>query len=491
MLQNRITEGLTFDDVLLAPAHSSVLPQDVSVQSRLTRHLNCNVPLLSAAMDTVTECQVAISMAQEGGLGVIHKNMSVAEQGAQVDRVKRSESGMITDPITVEPEQPLRDALQLMERYRISGVPVTRGDELVGILTNRDLRFETNFDQKVGAVMTSGRERLVTVSPGIDLEEAKKLLHAHRIEKLLVVSDDYDLLGLITIKDIEKSRKYPHANKDERGRLRVGAAVGTGRDLLERTDELVRKGVDLVVLDTAHGHSEGVLKSVRELRGHFPQLEIVGGNVATAGGCEALIKAGVDGVKVGIGPGSICTTRVVAGIGVPQITAISEAASVARRYGIPIIADGGIKYSGDIVKALAAGADTVMIGSLFAGTAETPGQVILYQGRRYKLYRGMGSLGAMKEGSKDRYFQSEIEESKLVPEGIEGRVPYKGPLAEMVYQFVGGLRSGMGYTGCRTIAELQEQTQFVRITMAGLRESHVHDVLITEEAPNYPISRLE
>lgn len=491
MLQNRITEGLTFDDVLLVPAYSDILPHEVSVQTRLTRHLDCNIPLLSAAMDTVTEHQVAISMAQEGGLGVIHKNMSVEEQAAQVDRVKRSESGMISDPITVEPEQPLKDALQLMERYRISGVPVTRGTELVGILTNRDLRFETNLDQKVGSVMTSGRGRLVTVSPGIDLEEAKTLLHAHRIEKLLVVSEGYDLLGLITIKDIEKSRKYPNANKDDRGRLRVGAAVSTSRDLMERTATLISKGVDLVVLDTAHGHSSKVLQSIRELRADFPELEIVAGNIATASGCEALIKAGVDAVKIGIGPGSICTTRVVAGIGVPQITAISESASVARRYGIPVIADGGIKYSGDIVKALAAGADSVMIGSLFAGTAETPGQVILYQGRRYKLYRGMGSMGAMKEGSKDRYFQNNTEESKLVPEGIEGRVPFKGSLAEMVYQFVGGLRSGMGYTGCRNITELQEQAQFVRITSAGLRESHVHDVFITEEAPNYPISQVE
>jgi IMP dehydrogenase len=492
MLHDRVTEGLTFDDVLLVPAHSDTLPNEVSVSSRLTRQLTCNIPLLSAAMDTVTEYRVAISMAQEGGLGVMHKNMSIEEQALHVDRVKRSESGMITDPITVRPEQPLSDALQLMERYHISGVPVTQGRELVGILTNRDLRFETNLDQKVAAVMTGGRERLVTVPPGIDLEDAKKLLHAHRIEKLLVVSDDYELLGLITIKDIEKSRKYPNANKDERGRLRVGAAVGVSGDMMARAEALVRKGVDVIVVDTAHGHSQGVLNALQELRGTFAELQLVGGNVATAGGCEALIKAGADAVKVGIGPGSICTTRVVAGVGVPQITAISDAAEVAKKYGVPIIADGGIKYSGDIVKALAAGADTVMIGSLLAGTAETPGQVILYQGRRYKMYRGMGSLGAMKEGSKDRYFQGEVqEESKLVPEGIEGRVPFKGALAEILFQFVGGIRAGMGYTGCRTIAEMQEKAQFVRITSAGLRESHVHDVFITEEAPNYPLSRMD
>ncbi|MBF0349505.1 MAG: IMP dehydrogenase [SAR324 cluster bacterium] len=487
-----ILESLTFDDVLLTPALSEILPSQVSVKTQLSRNLWLNIPMVSAAMDTVTEYQTAICMAQEGGLGIIHKNMSVNEQMQHVDRVKRSESGMISDPITVSPDQNLRDALQLMEEYHISGVPVTRGRELVGILTNRDLRFETNFDQKVENVMTKGRDKLVTVSPGIDLEDAKKLLHQYRIEKLLVVSDQYELVGLITIKDIEKSRKYPHACKDDQGRLRVGAAVGVSNDQMERVNGLMQAGVDVIVVDTAHGHSRGVIESVRQLRSTFPSLEIIAGNVATGEGTQALIDAGVDAVKVGIGPGSICTTRVVAGVGVPQVTAIMNAVQVAHKAGIPVIADGGIKYSGDMVKAIAAGAHSVMIGSLFAGTSETPGQVILYHGRRYKLYRGMGSLGAMKEGSKDRYFQQHIEEEmKLVPEGIEGRVPYKGPLAETLYQFVGGLRAGMGYTGCSTIEELRTKTQFVKITSAGLRESHVHDVYITEEAPNYPSTTAE
>ncbi len=491
MLPDSLPLALTFDDVLLEPAFSQVLPKDVSVRTRLTRNLECNIPLLSAAMDTVTEYHTAIAMAQEGGLGVIHKNMAIADQAMQVNLVKRSESGMISDPITIEPDQSVREALNLMEHYRISGVPVTRGKELVGILTNRDLRFETNFDQPVSNLMTAGRDRLVTVAPGISMEEAKVLLHKHRIEKLLVVTEAYELNGLITIKDIEKARKYPEANKDSHGRLRVGAALGTSTDALERATALVEAGVDVVVVDTAHGHSQGVLDTVSLLRQTFPELQIIAGNIATGAAGEALVKAGVDAVKVGIGPGSICTTRMVAGIGVPQITAIDQVARSVRPHGVPVIADGGIKFSGDIVKALAAGADSVMIGSLFAGTAETPGQVVLYQGRRYKLYRGMGSLGAMKDGSKDRYFQSEVDDLKLVPEGIEGRVPYKGPLSETIHQFIGGLRSGMGYTGSRTIAELQERSRFVRISNAGLRESHVHDVYITEEAPNYPANSVE
>ena len=487
MIRDRIIDGLTFDDILLVPGYAEIHPSEVSLRSRLTRKLECNIPLLSAAMDTVTEADTAICMAQEGGLGVIHKNLSIEEQASQVNRVKRSESGMITNPITIEPDQPISEALKLMERYRISGVPVIRGIKLVGILTNRDLRFETNHEKQVSELMTGGREKLITVSPGIEMEDAKRLLHQHRIEKLLVVNDDYELQGLITIKDIEKARKYPNANKDQVGRLLVGAALGVSADLLQRADALISAEVDLVVLDSAHGHSQGVLESIRKLRSHFPELQIVGGNIATAEGAQALLEAGVDAVKVGIGPGSICTTRMVAGIGMPQISAIDNVSEALRKTDVPIIADGGIKYSGDIVKALAAGAHTVMIGSLFAGTAETPGQVILYQGRRYKLYRGMGSLGAMKEGSKDRYFQTEVQEfQKLVPEGIEGRVPYKGSLTESIFQFIGGLKAGMGYTGCRDIDELQSKPRYVRISNAGLRESHVHDVYITEEAPNYP-----
>lgn len=487
MIRDRTFEGLTFDDILLVPGYAEIHPSEVSLKSKLTRKLECNIPLLSAAMDTVTEADTAICMAQEGGLGVIHKNLSIEEQANQVNRVKRSESGMITNPITIEPDQPISEALKLMERYRISGVPVIRGTELVGILTNRDLRFETNHEKPVSELMTGGRDKLVTVAPGIEMEAAKRLLHQHRIEKLLVVNANYELQGLITIKDIEKARKYPNANKDEVGRLLVGAALGVSEDLLQRAEALIQAEVDLVVLDSAHGHSQGVLEGIRKLRSHFPELQIVGGNIATAEGADALIDAGVDAVKVGIGPGSICTTRMVAGIGMPQISAIDSVAEVLRKTDVPIIADGGIKYSGDIVKALAAGAHSVMIGSLFAGTAETPGQVILYQGRRYKLYRGMGSLGAMKEGSKDRYFQTGVQEvQKLVPEGIEGRVPYKGPLAESIFQFTGGLRAGMGYTGCASIDELQNKASYVRISNAGLRESHVHDVYITEEAPNYP-----
>ncbi len=487
MIRDRIIDGLTFDDILLVPGYAEIQPSEVSLRSRLTRRLECNIPILSAAMDTVTEADTAICMAQEGGLGVIHKNLSIEEQASQVNRVKRSESGMITNPITIEPDQPISEALKLMESYRISGVPVIRGTELVGILTNRDLRFETNHEKPVSVLMTGGREKLVTIAPGIEMEAAKRLLHQHRIEKLLVVNDNYELQGLITIKDIEKARKYPNANKDQVGRLLVGAALGVSVDLLQRAEALIQADVDLVVLDSAHGHSQGVIESIRKLRSHFPELQIIGGNIATAEGAQALLEAGVDAVKVGIGPGSICTTRMVAGIGMPQISAIDNVSEALRKTDVPIIADGGIKYSGDIVKALAAGANSVMIGSLFAGTAETPGQVILYQGRRYKLYRGMGSLGAMKEGSKDRYFQTDVQEvQKLVPEGIEGRVPYKGPLVESIFQFIGGLRAGMGYTGCRNIEDLQSKTSYVRISNAGLRESHVHDVYITEEAPNYP-----
>lgn len=440
-------------------------------------------------MDTVTEHKTAIVMAQEGGIGIIHKNMNAEEQAKQVNLVKRSESGMISDPITVEPEEPLRNALNLMKQYRISGVPVKQGNELVGILTNRDLRFETNYDQPVAALMTGGRERLITVSPDIEMDEAKRLLHIHRIEKLLVVSADYELVGLITIKDIEKARKYPDSNKDEQGRLRVGAALGTSTDLLSRAEILIDAGVDVVVLDTAHGHSQGVLDSITKLRSTFSDLQIIGGNIATGEAAEALVKSGVNAVKVGIGPGSICTTRIVAGIGVPQMTAIDKVSHALRKTDVTIIADGGIKYSGDIVKALAAGAHTVMIGSLFAGTTESPGQVVLYQGRRYKIYRGMGSLGVMKEGSKERYFQSHIEEDvKFVPEGIEGRVPCKGHLSESIYQFVGGLRAGMGYTGSASIEVLRTEPRFVKITAAGLHESHAHDIFITEEAPNYPMN---
>jgi IMP dehydrogenase len=483
-----IIEGLTFDDVLLIPAHSTVLPKEVDLTTQLTRNIQLNIPLLSAAMDTVTESRAAIGMAREGGLGIIHKNMTPQEQALEVDQVKKSESGMIVDPITMEPEQKIYEALEMMEKYRISGVPITSSGKLVGILTNRDLRFETQLDQPIANVMT--RENLVTVPPGTTLEEAKYHLHQHRIEKLLVVDDHYNLKGLITIKDIEKVRKYPFACKDDIGRLRVGAAVGVGADREERLEALVRAGVDVVVLDTAHGHSLSVLEALLDTRRAYPDLQLVAGNIATAEAAEALIKAGADAVKVGIGPGSICTTRVVAGVGVPQISAIMDVAKVTHKAGIPLIADGGIKYSGEVPKAVAAGADVIMVGSLFAGTEESPGETILYQGRTYKSYRGMGSLGAMKQGSKDRYFQSDVEsEVKLVPEGIEGRVPFRGSLSENVHQLLGGLRAGMGYTGCRNLKELQTKARFIRITNAGLRESHVHDVSITHEAPNYRVER--
>jgi len=487
MLTERIEQGLTFDDVLLVPARSDVLPNEVSLTTRLTRRITLNIPLISAAMDTVTEFRTAICMAQEGGIGIIHKNMPPENQAAEVDLVKRSESGMITNPITISPDAKVTDAMALMDRFRISGVPVTQGKELVGILTNRDLRFETNFDRPVKDLMTKGRDKLVVVKAGIGLEESKALLHKHRIEKLLVVNDKYELVGLITVKDIDKARKYPNACKDSQGRLRVGAAVGVGPDLMLRAEALLQAGCDVLVVDTAHAHSERVLKSVRALHEEFPDAELIAGNIVTGEAAEALIKAGVDAVKVGIGPGSICTTRVVAGVGVPQLTAIQAVLGAATKHDVPIISDGGIKYSGDIVKALAAGAESVMLGNLFAGTDESPGQVILYQGRRYKIYRGMGSLGAMKAGAADRYFQdSATEEMKLVPEGVEGRVPYRGLLSESIFQYVGGLRSGMGYVGSKDIAALRTQTRFMKISIAGLRESHVHDVIVTEESPNYP-----
>lgn len=477
-------EGLTFDDVLLIPQESNVLPKDVDTSTRLTRTIRLNIPIMSAGMDTVTEARMAIAMAREGGIGVIHKNLPIDVQASEVDKVKRSESGIIVDPVYLSPDNSIRDALEIMARYHISGVPITENGKLVGILTNRDLVFETNYDQPVKNVMT--KENLITAPVGTTLEEAKAILHKHKIEKLPLVDDNYLLKGLITIKDIEKARKYPNAAKDEQGRLRVAAAVGVGKDLRDRADALVNAGVDALVVDTAHGHSRGVLDAVTWLKDRYgAQVQIIAGNIATAAAAVALIKAGADAIKVGIGPGSICTTRVVAGIGVPQITAVYDCACAAKEYGVPVIADGGIKYSGDITKALAAGADTVMLGNLLAGTEESPGETETYQGRRYKVYRGMGSLGAMKEGSKDRYFQE--DQPKLVPEGIEGRVPYKGPVSEILFQLVGGLRAGMGYCGAKDIPTLQETSQFIRITGAGLRENHPHDVQITKEAPNYQV----
>jgi IMP dehydrogenase len=478
-------EGLTFDDVLLVPAYSDFLPRDASVQSKVSRNIPVNIPLLSAAMDTVTEARTAIAVAQEGGIGVIHRNLSIQEQAREVETVKKSESGMIIDPVTVHPDQRIADALQIMSRYRISGLPVTVDGKLIGILTNRDLRFEKRLERKVSEVMT--KEKLITGRPGIGLEEAKEVLHAHRIEKLLIIDDEGRLQGLITVKDIEKAIQYPHACKDPLGRLRVGAGVGTGDDRHERAEALVRAGADVLVIDTAHGESSNVIETCRELKRNFPEVDVIAGNVATSEGARALGKAGADGIKVGMGPASICTTRVVSGVGVPQVTAIADCARVAHEFGIPAIADGGIKFSGDITKALAAGADAVMIGSLFAGTEESPGETILYQGRTYKLYRGMGSLEAMREreGSRNRYFQDEEAEMKLVPEGIEGRVPHKGPLSFIVAQLIGGLRAGMGYCGCRTIADLHERARFIRVSNAALQESHVHDVFITKEAPNY------
>jgi IMP dehydrogenase len=484
MDESRIREGLTFDDVLLVPGGSEILPRDVDLKTALTREIELAVPLVSAAMDTVTEHATAICMAQHGGIGIVHRNFSIEVQAAEVDKVKRSESGMITDPVTMRPEQRIYEALDVMAQYKISGVPVTRDGKAVGILTNRDLRFVKDTTQEISSVMT--RADLVTVPPGTTLECAKELLHQHRIEKLLVVDAEGVLRGLITIKDIEKSGRFPHASKDDGGRLRCGAAVGVGTDCMPRAQALVDAGVDVLVVDTAHGHSKGVLDTVAELRRTFPDLPIVGGNVATGEGAEALIKAGVSGVKVGVGPGSICTTRVVAGVGVPQFTAVVDAATVADHHGVPVIADGGIKYSGDLVKALAGGARCVMLGSLLAGTDESPGEVVLYQGRSYKVYRGMGSIGAMMEGSRDRYFQADVQEArKLVPEGIEGRVPYRGSLSNSLHQLTGGLRSGMGYCGAANLPELRSKARFLRITSAGLQESHVHDVIITKEAPNY------
>lgn len=481
MIPDTIPEGLTFDDVLLQPARSGVLPATVDTRTCITRNIALNIPLCSSAMDTVTESHLAIALAQQGGIGIIHRNMSIERQAEEVDRVKRSESGMIVDPITIDPDQKIADALALMKRYRISGVPVTRNGRLVGILTNRDLRFETRFDQPVSAAMT--KDNLITVPVGTTLEEAQEILHQHRVEKLLVVDDHYALKGLITVKDIQKKLKYPNAAKDAQGRLRVGAAIGSSGDYLERAQELVARKVDVLVIDSAHGHSERVMQAIMDVKRAHPGVDLIAGNVATFEGARDLISLGVDGLKVGIGPGSICTTRVVSGAGVPQITAIAECARASRNTGIPLIADGGVKFSGDITKAIAAGADCVMIGSLFAGTEESPGETILYQGRTFKSYRGMGSLGAMAQGSSDRYAQE--GSGKLVPEGIEGRVPYKGPLSEMVFQLIGGLRAGMGYCGVSSIEELQEKSRFLRVTSAGLRESHVHDVIITKEAPNY------
>jgi IMP dehydrogenase len=479
-----IRECLTFDDVLLVPAKSEVLPKEVDTSTNLTKNIKLNIPLLSSAMDTVTGAKTAISMAREGGLGIIHKNQTPDEQAFLVEKVKKSESGMILDPIVIDPESNIYEALELMKSYKISGVPITKGSKLVGILTNRDLRFETNLDQPIKNVMT--KDNLITGPVGTTLDEAKAILHKNRIEKLLIVDDDNNLKGLITIKDIEKTIQYPSSCKDKHGRLCVGAAVGVSKDREERLEALVNAGVDVVVIDTAHGHSRGVLDAIRDTKKNFPDLELIAGNVATREATEDLIKAGVDAVKIGIGPGSICTTRVVAGVGVPQITAIQDAASVAKDHGIPLIADGGVRFSGDIVKAIAAGAGSIMIGGLFAGTDESPGEIILYQGRSYKVYRGMGSLGAMKEGSKDRYFQEGvITENKLVPEGIEGRIPYRGPLSSIIFQLMGGLRAGMGYCGCRNIDELRLNSKFIKITHSGYKESHVHDVIITKEAPNY------
>ena len=479
-----IQEAFSFDDMLLVPNYSDVLPKDVSTATWLTRNLQLNIPIVSAAMDTVTESRSAISMAREGGIGFIHRNMSIENQVLEVGKVKKSESGMIIDPVTIRPDETVSEVLRLMEAYRISGVPVTEGDRLVGIVTNRDLRFETDMTRPVSEVMTS--QNLVTVTEGINLDESKKLLHEHRIEKLLVVDKTGRLTGMITIKDIEKIKKYPNACKDDKGRLRAGAAVGVGPDMLERTEMLLKAGADVILIDTSHGHSKNVIDAVVTLKHTFSRIELIAGNVATEKGAEDLIRAGVDGVKIGIGPGSICTTRIVAGAGVPQMTAIMNCKAVCNRTGIPLIADGGIKFSGDVTKAIGAGAHVVMIGGLFAGTEESPGESIFFQGRSYKVYRGMGSLEAMRKGSKDRYYQTEQEsDDKLVPEGIVGRVPYSGTLSANLFQLVGGLKAGMGYAGCRSIEELRTKAAFIRISAAGLRESHVHDVIITKEAPNY------
>jgi IMP dehydrogenase len=483
MIDGPIPEGLTFDDVLLQPGKSSVLPTDVDTTTNFTRKLTINIPLASAAMDTVTESRLAIAIARQGGLGIIHRNITIDHQAEEVDRVKRSESGMIVDPVTISPDITIRQALEIMTKYRISGLPVTRGTRLTGILTNRDLRFEKNHAQLVGQVMT--KDNLVTVPVGTTLEQAEKILQKHRIEKLLVVDQDFNLKGLITVKDIQKKLEYPRSAKDSQGRLRVGAAIGATGDFLERAVELAKVGTDVLAIDTAHGHTERVMEAIKAVRHRLPEMQIIAGNVATYDGAKELISLGIDGLKVGIGPGSICTTRVVTGAGVPQLTAVMEAARAAEGTDVAIIADGGIKYSGDITKAIAAGASAVMIGSLFAGTEEAPGETILYQGRTFKSYRGMGSTGAMEQGSADRYSQESAERGKSVPEGVEGRVAYKGPLSGLTDQLVGGLKSGMGYVGARTLKELTAKGRFVRITAAGLRESHVHDVVITKEAPNY------
>jgi len=482
-----VRTALTFDDVLLIPAHSTVVPREVSLATRLTRGIGIQIPIVSAAMDTVTESRLAIAIAQEGGIGVVHKNLTPARQAAEVAKVKRFESGVVKDPITIAPTMTVRDLLALIARYRFSGLPVVEGNRVVGIVTNRDLRFETELDQPVAAIMTPG-DKLVTVPEGTDLETAKQLMHRHRLERVLVLSPDRELKGLITVKDIMKATEHPNACKDDLGRLRVGAALGVAADNEERAELLVEAGADVIVVDTAHGHSQGVLDRVAWVKKRFPNVQVIGGNIATATGAKALVDHGADGVKVGIGPGSICTTRIVAGVGVPQITAIQNVADALARTGVPLIADGGVRYSGDVAKALAAGAHAVMLGSLFAGTEESPGEIELFQGRSYKAYRGMGSLGAMQRGAADRYFQdSEMNVDKLVPEGVEGRVPYKGSVVRVIEQLVGGVRASMGYTGCSTIDELRLRAQFVEITSAGIRESHVHDVQITKEAPNYRV----
>ncbi|MCP9759506.1 IMP dehydrogenase [Aquitalea sp. S1-19] len=482
-----IEKAYTFDDVLLVPAQSSVLPRDVTLSTVLTRNIQLNLPLVSAAMDTVTESRLAISMAQEGGIGIVHKNMSVERQAMKVSKVKRHESGVVKDPITIAPDMLIRDLVLLTRQHKISGLPVIEAGKVVGIVTNRDLRFETRLDQQVASIMTP-RDRLITVKEGASIDEARELMHFHKLERVLVVNDAWELKGLITVKDIIKTSEHPRANKDAQGRLRVGAAVGTGGDTEERVAALVAAGVDVIVVDTAHGHSQGVINRVRWVKDNYPQVDVIGGNIATAEAALALVAAGADGVKVGIGPGSICTTRIVAGVGVPQLTAIHNVSEALKGSGVPMIADGGIRFSGDISKALAAGANCVMLGGMFAGTEEAPGEVELYQGRSYKSYRGMGSLGAMAQGSSDRYFQdNEANADKFVPEGIEGRVPYKGPIAQVIHQLMGGLRSSMGYLGCATIAEMHEKAGFVEITSAGMRESHVHDVQITKEAPNYNV----
>ncbi|PHV69947.1 IMP dehydrogenase [Sporanaerobium hydrogeniformans] len=478
-----LKEGITFDDILLVPGYSNVLPHQVTLNTKLTKKITLNVPFMSAGMDTVTEARMAVAIARQGGIGIIHKNMSIEQQAEEVDKVKRSENGVITDPFSLSPEHYVYEANELMAKYRISGVPITEGTKLVGILTNRDLRFETNHNRQIKEVMTS--ENLITAPEGTDLRKAKQILADHRIEKLPIVDKEGNLKGLITIKDIEKAIMYPQAAKDTQGRLLAGAAVGVTADVLDRVDALVKAKVDVITIDTAHGHSQGVLDTVRKVKAKYPELQIIAGNVATAEATEALIEAGADAVKVGIGPGSICTTRVVAGVGVPQITAVEDCAKAAAKYGVPVIADGGIKYSGDVVKAIGMGASVCMMGSMLAGCEESPGEIELYQGRKYKVYRGMGSIAAMEKGSKDRYFQNDAK--KLVPEGVEGRVAYRGYVADTIFQMVGGLRAGMGYAGAASIAELQEKAQFVKITSAGLKESHPHDIHITKEAPNYSI----